>query len=182
MRWALWITTTLGIALGVYISSPLIALHGIASAVEAQDAAALSERLEFPALRRSLTKQIVAEYLKLTGKKLPIQAMARTLVVSVADPIVARLMTVRAILDLLGKGELEKRRNSRSIVLPSRRLHSKAFGGSGWNPTIEEARRAVQSAHSLALAGGALELPEDLKERLARELIKLTQDRINSVQ
>ena len=82
MRWALWITTTLGIALGVYIASPLIALHGIASAVEAQDAAALSERLEFPALRRSLTKQIVAEYLKLTGKKLPIQAMARTLVVS----------------------------------------------------------------------------------------------------
>ena len=105
MRWALWITTTLGIALGVYIASPLIALHGIASAVEAQDAAALSERLEFPALRRSLTKQIVAEYLKLTGKKLPIQAMARTLVVSVADPIVARLMTVRAILDLLGKGD-----------------------------------------------------------------------------
>ena len=102
MRWALWITTTLGIALGVYIASPLIALHGIASAVEARDA---SERLEFPALRRSLTKQIVAEYLKLTGKKLPIQAMARTLVVSVADPIVARLMTVRAILDLLGKGD-----------------------------------------------------------------------------
>ena len=86
MRWALWITTTLGIALGVYIASPLIALHGIASAVEAQDAAALSERLEFPALRRSLTKQIVAEYLKLTGKKLPIQAMARTLVVSVPIP------------------------------------------------------------------------------------------------
>jgi hypothetical protein len=59
MRWALWITFALVILLAVYIASPLIALQSIASAVEARDAAALTERIEFPALRRSLTRQIV---------------------------------------------------------------------------------------------------------------------------
>ena len=92
---------------------------------------------------------------------------------------------------------LEKRRSSRSIVLPSRRLHSKAFGGSGWNPTIEEAiyyvylppkglREEQFRVHLRIIRWHwrvvGLELPEDLKERLARELIKLTQDRINPVQ
>ena len=197
MRWALWITTTLGIALGVYIASPLIALHGIASAVEAQDAAALSERLEFPALRRSLTKQIVAEYLKLTGKKLPIQAMARTLVVSVADPIVARLMTVRAILDLLGKGDAGEK-----AKLPIDRAPFTASSfQSLWRLWLESDYRGSNFYVYLPPKGlreeqfrvhlriirwhwwvVGLELPEDLKERLARELIKLTQDRINPVQ
>ena len=108
MRWALWITVTLSILLGAYITSPLIALQRIASAVETRDAVALTERIEFPSLRRSLTKQIVAAYLKLIGKKLPIGVFGvfgKRLAVSVADPVVARLMTVRALLDLLGKGE-----------------------------------------------------------------------------
>src|SRR6185369_8444016 len=50
-------------------------------------------------------KQIVQEYLKLTGKKLPLQAIGKRLMVSAVDPIVARLMTVRALLDLLNKGD-----------------------------------------------------------------------------
>jgi hypothetical protein len=47
--------------------------------------AALTERIDFPALKRSLKKQIVEEYLKLTGKQLPIQALGKRLAVSVAD-------------------------------------------------------------------------------------------------
>jgi hypothetical protein len=70
-----------------------------------RDAVALTERIDFPAVRRSLTKQIVQEYLKLTGKKLPLQAIGKRLMVSAVDPIVARLMTVRALLDLLNKGD-----------------------------------------------------------------------------
>lgn len=67
-RWGLWIILTLGILLSVYLASPLIALHSIASAVETKDAVALTERIDFPALRRSLTNQIMDEYLTLTGK------------------------------------------------------------------------------------------------------------------
>jgi hypothetical protein len=105
IRWGVWVSLTLGVLLSVYLASPLIALQSIARAVETKDAVALTERLDFPALRRSLTKQIVQEYLNLTGKKLPLHAIGKRVVVSVADPVVARLMTVRALLDLLGKGD-----------------------------------------------------------------------------
>ena len=95
IRWGLWIILTHGILLGMYLASPLIALHRIASAVETKDAVALTERIDFPALRRSLTKQIVQEYLKLTGKKLPLHAIGKRVVVSVADPVVARFRNIR---------------------------------------------------------------------------------------
>ena len=73
--------------------------------METRDAVAVTERIDFPALRRSFTKQIVATYLKLTGKKLPLGAIGKHFAVSIADPIVARLMTVTALLDLLEKGD-----------------------------------------------------------------------------
>ena len=79
MRWAVWISFFLGLLLGIYFASPFLALQRIATAVETRDAVALTERVDFPALRRSLTKQIVATYLKLTGKKLPLGAIGRTL-------------------------------------------------------------------------------------------------------
>jgi len=105
IRWRFWVALTLSIFLSLYLASPLIALYDIASAIEDRDAVALTERIDFPAVRRSLTKQIVQEYLKLTGKKLPLQAIGKRLMVSAVDPIVARLMTVRALLDLLNKGD-----------------------------------------------------------------------------
>jgi hypothetical protein len=77
----------------------------MASAVATKDAEALTERIDFPALMRSLTRQIAQEYLKLTGKRLPLNALAKRVVVSVADPVVARLVTVSALLDLRGKGK-----------------------------------------------------------------------------
>jgi hypothetical protein len=54
----------------IYLATPLIALHRTESAVRTKDAESLTARIDFPALRRSLTKQIVAEYLTLTGKRL----------------------------------------------------------------------------------------------------------------
>ena len=78
MRWALWMTVAIVVLLAVYIASPLVALHSIASAVESRDAAALVERIDFKSLRRSLTKQIVTTYLELTGKKLPL-GMSRSM-------------------------------------------------------------------------------------------------------
>jgi hypothetical protein len=105
--WGRWFVLAIVVLLGAYLASPLI-LHEMASAVEDKDAEALTARIDFPALKRSFTKQIAQEYLKLTGKKLPLNALAGRFVVSVADPVVARLMTVRALLDLLGKGKAGK--------------------------------------------------------------------------
>jgi Protein of unknown function (DUF2939) len=112
----------------IYLASPLIALHSIQSAVQTKDAAALTERIDFPALKRSLTRQIIEEYLKLTGKKLPLHAMGKRLAVSLADPVVARLMTIRALLDLLEKGDAGEKAK---VPIERAPFTSRAFGGSG---------------------------------------------------
>jgi hypothetical protein len=193
MRWAVWITLTLGILLVVYIASPLIALHSIASAVEARDAVALTERIEFPAVRRSLTKQILATYRKLTGKTLPLGAIGKRFAVSVADPVVARLMTVTALLDLLGKGEAgkgEKVHIGRAPFTPTAFkslwrlwLNSDYLGRDFYVYLPPEGPRDDQFAVHLRpihwrwkVVG--VDLPEELKERLAQEVIKLTKERL----
>ena len=105
MRWTLGITLAICLALGAYVASPLIALHRIAAAIEARDAIALTERIDFKAVKKSFKKQFIATYRELTGKPVPLGAIASRFAGSVADPLVARLMTVAALLDLLGKGE-----------------------------------------------------------------------------
>jgi hypothetical protein len=193
MRLTLWITAALCVLLGFYIATPLIALHKMESAVENRDAVALEERVDWPALRRSLTKQVFATYLKLTGKNLPIGAIGKRLAVSVADPIVARLMTIRALLDLLGKGEAGE-----GAKVPTDRVPFTATSfDSVWRLWVNsdylgrdfhislppEGPRAQQFNVQLRLIRWrwrlvGIELPEELKEQLARELVKQTQERL----
>ena len=194
IRWGVWVVLTLGILLSVYLASPLIALHNIARAVEIKDAIALTERIDFPSLRRSLTKQVVQEYLKLTGKKLPLHAIGKRVVVSMADPVVARLMTVRALLDLLGKGDA----GVKAKVPVERAAFTSASFNSLWQIWLSseysgrsfyvylppKKTRSEQFIVHLHLRGWrwrivGVDLPDDLKEQLARELVKLTQDRLN---
>ena len=68
MRWGLWTTVVLIVLLVAYFAWPLVGFYSLASAVESRNAAALAERVDFPSLRRSLSQQVIAEYLKLTGK------------------------------------------------------------------------------------------------------------------
>jgi Protein of unknown function (DUF2939) len=187
MRWAIW--TTLFVLLGVYIASPLIALQRIEFAVETKDAVALTERIEFPSLRRSLTKQLVATYLKLTGKKLPLNAFGRHIAVSVADPVVARLMTVRALLALLGKGEAGENAKvpvDRAPFTPTAFksvwrlwLNSDYLGRDFYAYLPPEGARNDRFRVHLRFIRWrwrvvGVDLPEELQEKLVRELIKLT--------
>jgi DUF2939 family protein len=191
MRWGLLSALTLVILLSVYLASPLIALYSIASAVESKDAVALTERIEFPSLRRALTKQIVAAYLELTGKKLPLNALGKRVAISVADPVVARLMTVRALLDLLGKGDagenaklpVDRAPFTSSSIKSLWRLwlNSEYLGRSFYVYLPPERSRTEQFRVHLRILRWrwrivGLDLPEDLKEHLARELVKLTQE------
>jgi len=193
IRWVRWVILSLVILLSAYLASPLIALHNIASAVESKDAVALTDRIDFPAVKRSFTKQVVQEYLKLTGKRLPLNALAKRFVVSVADPVIARLMTVRALLDLLAKGDAGE--NARVPVerapfasgslenLWQVWLDSDYLGRSFYVYLPPRKSREEQFRVQLLLIGWrwrmvGLNLPDDLKEHLARELVKLTQDHL----
>jgi hypothetical protein len=193
MRWAVGVIVTLCILLAAYFASPLIAMYRIAAAVEARDAVALTERIEFPAVRRSLTKQIVAAYLTLTGKKLPIGAIPRRFAVSVADPIVARLMTVRALLDLLGKGDARENMKGPSDRAP----FTPASFKSVWQLWLsseylgrdfyvylppKKARREQFEVHLRPVQWRwkivGLGLPEKIQKQLARDLVELIENRL----
>jgi len=56
------------ILLAGYTIWPLYGVYKIGTVVQARNAAGLSELINFPRLRRSLAEQIVAEYLKVSGK------------------------------------------------------------------------------------------------------------------
>ena len=85
--------------------SPFVALYRLGKAVEAQDVAAISERVNFPALRLSLSKQIVSEYLRTVGRGHELDQFDRNLATSagatVADPLIAQLVTPEAVAGLL---------------------------------------------------------------------------------
>jgi hypothetical protein len=192
MRYFFGITLALFLLLGAYFASPLIALRSIASAVESGDAVALTERIDFPSVRRSFKKQIVAEYLEITGRRLPLGAFARRLAVSVADPVVARLMTVRALLDLLGKGEAGKTklRADRAPFTTDAfksvwRLWLNAdYSGRDFYVYLppEGARSSQFRIHLRPIRWRwmvvGIELPQELTTKLARELIDVTEDRL----
>jgi outer membrane protein TolC len=69
MRWTLRVAALLAVLLAAYAVWPVVGFCRLASALEARDAAALSAQVDFRALRTSLTKQILATYLELSGKR-----------------------------------------------------------------------------------------------------------------
>ena len=189
MRWGTVITVAVFVALAFYIASPLIALYRISSAVEAKDAVAVAERIDFNAVKKSFRKQIWVAYRELTGKPAPLDAMARRFAVSVADPLIARLMTVRALLELLGEGKI----NANGKVVHTDRvpidrgsfesvwrlwLNSDYRGRDFYIYLPPDAKRTEQFQVHLRPSNwrwrvvGVL-LPEELRKRLARELLEL---------
>jgi hypothetical protein len=64
MRWFVRSLLAVAFLWAIYILSPYVALYNLAKAVEARDVALIEERVDFPALRLSLARQIAAAYAK----------------------------------------------------------------------------------------------------------------------
>jgi len=91
-----------------YSAWPFFSVYQLARAVQARDVTTVKELVDFRALRGSLTAQIVRTYLRMTGKigrsGSTLEQFAVGLGASVADPIVAKLISPDALLDLLQNG------------------------------------------------------------------------------
>jgi len=83
---------------------PFAAIYDIALKAEAGDAAGLSERIDFRAVRRSLVRQIIAAYFRLTKIKVDPTGFTTALAGSIADPIVEKLISPAALTELLRNG------------------------------------------------------------------------------
>ena len=64
MRWTLRISFLLFLAWAIFMVSPFVALYDLSKAIEARDMDRITERVNFNALRVSLARQILGEYLK----------------------------------------------------------------------------------------------------------------------
>jgi hypothetical protein len=109
MRWALRIGGFLLFAWAIFMVSPFIALARLGKAIEARDVAAIEERVDFRALKLSLTKQVVTEYLRVTRRGRDLTGFSGNAATSagatVADPLVAKIVTPEA-LERLMRGSL----------------------------------------------------------------------------
>jgi hypothetical protein len=97
------------LGIGYFLASPFIGLARLRAAIEARNAAALTERVDFRRLRRSLGGQIVDTYLEISGRGKKLGPLGSSIVAStatsLADPLLADLVNPEVVLDLLsGRG------------------------------------------------------------------------------
>jgi hypothetical protein len=108
MRWTLRISFLLFLAWAIFLVSPFVALYDLSRAVEAKDVGRITERVNFNALRTSLSRQILGEYLKgqnLEGAERDLATEAGT---AVLNPVVEQLVTPQALVDLFEDGWPER--------------------------------------------------------------------------
>jgi hypothetical protein len=166
---------------------PFTALYDIATKAEAGDAAAVSERIDFVALRRSLTRQIITAYLRLSKIKVDASGITTAVAGSVADPIVAKLISPEALLDLLRNGWPGAAIPERPPGLAG--IGSASFGNwwalfanseyglSGFSVSLPVEKPQAQQFRvylSLSRQGwrlSGLDLPEDIVTKLTEQLI-----------
>jgi Protein of unknown function (DUF2939) len=111
MRWFIGIVVTIVLIIVIYLGSAAYSLAGLIAAARAGNGAAVMERIDVPSLTRSLTSQIVAAYLERVGATRRISPLEKVLVntygATVADAMVAKLLTAERLTQILKTGNLE---------------------------------------------------------------------------
>jgi hypothetical protein len=196
MRWTLRIAAVLAVLLLAYAIWPVVGFARIASAIEARDGAALAKLVDFRALRKSLTKQIVAAYIELTGKEKQLGLMGKTLAVGIgtsyAEPIVAELLNEQTLIDLLTKGQVGGGGGVGAVKVPAELApFSKSALQSGWqtwwaseyglgdyyvylppDKTPDKQFKVRLSLKDLQWKLTGLDLPGPMRVELAQQLVK----------
>ncbi|AWN54082.1 DUF2939 domain-containing protein [Methylobacterium sp. 17Sr1-1] len=106
-RW--WLAGLVVVLLWVaYGISPYVALYRLSQAVQAHDAAAVAQRVNFRTLRLSLTKQALAAAVDGISARRDLSPRERTILTeasgALAEPLVESLVTPETLIDLLDDG------------------------------------------------------------------------------
>ena len=88
MRPIRWLVIICGIILLAYGASPYVSFSRLTRAVQARDAAAISSRVDFPAVRASLKKQLVARFARETSGHKRSNNLGPTLIDAIIDAYV----------------------------------------------------------------------------------------------
>ena len=166
---------------------PFFGVYALARAVQSGDIAKIEERVDYPALGRSLSGQILATYARQTALPLD-RGLVGNLAAAVADPVVAKILSRIAFAQFLQSGWPTPVLGDRPPTIPAPnwnalgdiwQLYSQAqYGLRDFSlrlPVNEP--RARQYRITLTLEGltwtlTAFELPDEVADRIARELVK----------
>ncbi len=130
-RW-IWVCAGVAVAAVLYWAWPLVGAAQLAQAARQGDTAGVASRVDIPALRRSLARQIGFAYLRATGKADKLGTFGRSVagaaVTTVADSYVADLLTPDNITALLGQGKISQVKVGDKSVVVDRQLSGFASG------------------------------------------------------
>ncbi|NIX76879.1 DUF2939 domain-containing protein [Microvirga terricola] len=106
--WTLRVSFVLFLAWVLFIISPFVALYDLGKAIEGRNVARIDERVNFHALRTSLSRQIVDDYMKTPDGQMELTDIHRQLAVDAGSkafaPRIEELVTPYALADLLEEG------------------------------------------------------------------------------
>ena len=105
MRKTIVTVAVLGLVWLGYVAWPLYDLYVLARAFETRDVAAVTRRVYFDSVRRSLADQILAAYLRRSGVQLSplVQGIAGT-GLAMVDPVLGKVMSPEALSEFLSIG------------------------------------------------------------------------------
>jgi len=171
-----------------YVAWPFGSLYQVVRAAETGDAATISQRIDFEALRRSLVAQLIEAHARLTGRRLDRSGLTVGIASSFASPLIEQLISPEMLAEIMRQGWPKQMLGDRPAGIEG--IESNALGNV-WQLYLQsdygigEARFAVpvnrpkekQFRIRLALSGwtwklAGLDLPWELQERLAREFVK----------
>lgn len=170
MRWTLRISFLLFLAWAIFLVSPFVALYDLAKAVEANDMARISERVNFRALRISLSRQIVSAYLKTPEGQQELGELDRRFITEAGtaaiNPLVEEMLTPQALADLLEDGWPQQVTGNDAGAASPVSLDLGSFG---------KAWRVFISSESQGFRSITIPLPEgEPKERQFRLTLRLS--------
>jgi hypothetical protein len=175
-----------------YWAWPFVELRAVAAALQAHSAAALSKQVDFARLRNSLAQQIIAAYLRVTGRESKLGALgphwASTVGASIVDPWVSQIINPENLTELLRGGNIQSELGATSFnigIFPHFSLSDAwhVWLGSEYGlarvsiglpanaEAVEQFRLRMQLLQWRWKIIG-LDLPQKLRDQLARELAK----------
>lgn len=105
-----WLFAAVPIAAAAYWAWPYLGAYTLAQAAELGAPEAVAARVDFPAIRHGLAKQVIRAYLDRTGRGAKLGAFGRGMAVavgtSVADPYLAQLISPDSLTALLRDGRV----------------------------------------------------------------------------
>jgi hypothetical protein len=110
MRWFFGTLLMLVVSAAIYVGSAVVSLSGLVEAAKAGDGAGVLARTDTVRVRRSLVDQLVSAYLKQLGQDRPVKPLERlaanTYGASIADAMIAKMLTPENLTAILNKGAI----------------------------------------------------------------------------